>query len=66
MMEAFAMILCVAFGMVIGAVYQSFHDWRVAEQERREYEAAMAMNWQDGGYRPCVGYPMQDRGGEVK
>lgn len=37
-MEAFAMILCVAFGMVIGAVYQSFHDWRLAEAERRERE----------------------------
>lgn len=38
MMEAFAMILCVAFGIVIGAVWQSLQDWRMAEAERRERE----------------------------
>ena len=45
MMEAFLVLLCVAFGVVIGAVAMSYHDWRM-EVTREMHKT----DWQETGY----------------
>ena len=47
MMEAFLVLLCVAFGVVIGAVAMSYHDWRM-EVTREMHKT----DWQETGYPP--------------
>jgi hypothetical protein len=49
MMEAFAMLLCVMFGVVIGAVAMSYHDWRI--EVTREMRLR---DWQQGYPTPVT------------